>query len=93
MVRLVPAVLLLLFASEPADAQSGSSAESWRFREVEFANNPSIQLPAADIGTNGRLGLGIFGFKAESARQRAVTVREVDTPRYRRAGVGFSLKF
>lgn len=93
MVRLVPVTLLLLLASEPADAQSESGADAWRFRQVEYSNNANLQLSATTIGSRGRLGLGIFGFKSDPARQRAVTVREVDAPRHRRAGIGFSLKF
>lgn len=39
------------------------------------------------------VGFGMFGIKRESGRQAPVTSSEIFTPRQRRVGVGFSLKF
>jgi hypothetical protein len=93
MVRPVPALLLALLGSVPAAAQPKSTPDQWRLHEVNFADNPALKLPGADIGSLGRLGVGMFGIRTEPLRQPAVTVREIDAPRQRRAGVGISLKF
>lgn len=47
----------------------------------------------AEIAPNARLGFGIFGLKSERSRQAPVTVREIDIPKTRRAGVGLSIRF
>lgn len=93
MARLFPVAFLSLLTAFPASAQTTADAENWRVRDVSFALEPALQPPGTTIGSHGRLGLGMFGLKSEQSRQRAVTVREIDAPRHRRAGVGFSLKF
>jgi len=92
-VRLIPALLLTLLVSVPAAAKPAQSHENWRFRDVSFVDSPAFQLPGADIGPLGRIGVGMFGNRDKTARQRAVTVREIDAPRQRRPGVGLSVKF
>ena len=46
-----------------------------------------------EIAPNARFGFGIFGLKKERSREAPVTVREIGTPRTRRAGVGLSVRF
>jgi hypothetical protein len=93
MARLVPVALFLSFVAVPAAAQVAANPENWRVRDISFRLDPAIQLPATAVGSNGRLGLGIFGLNTDPSRQTAVTVREVDVPRRRRVGIGFSMKF
>jgi hypothetical protein len=92
MARLHAVALVALLTSIPSAAQTVGS-DNWRFREVRPAVEPARQLPGAKLGANGRFGIGMFGIRDDSARRRPVIVREVDAPRHRRAGVGFSLKF
>lgn len=92
MARPVSSLLLLTLIATPAAGQNVGDAESWRIREP--ANRAlEREPPSIDIGSYGRFGLGMFGLKPETPRNRAVTVREVTSPKQRRAGVGFSLKF
>jgi len=91
MVRLFVASVALL---TPVSTQAqDASHDGWRFREVIFRSQPQSLLPGAQLGANARFGLGMFGIRSEATRQRPVTVREIDAPRQRRAGLGFSLKF
>ena len=92
MARLMSVALLALIVAAPAVARD-SSPSNWRVGGVNYPNEPAWQLPGARLGDKGRFGVGIFGLRSETARQRAVTVREIDAPRPRRAGVGLSLKF
>ena len=92
MIRLVPVALLAFLATVPAAAQTASTSDDWRFRDIP-ASAKSRGMPAIDVGSYGRFGLGMYGVKPESARGPAVTVRDVTAPRHRRAGLGFSLKF
>lgn len=48
---------------------------------------------STEIGPNLTAGVGLFGPKRDKNYQRPVTGRELDLPKSRRAGVGFSLKF
>jgi hypothetical protein len=93
MARLVPVALFLSFVAAPAAAQVAVNPETWRVRDISFAVDPAMQLPGTVVGSNGRLGLGTYGLNTDPTRQRAVTVRDVDAPRRRRAGIGFSMKF
>lgn len=93
MARLVPVALLSVLVAQPAATQVAANPENWRVREIYFTVDRASQLPATAVGSHGRLGLGIFGLNTEPTRQPAVTVRDVDAPRRRRAGVGFSMKF
>ena len=92
MVRSVTALLLLTMVAAPAAGQSVAGTNDWRFRDVSF-QTPERQPPSIDVGSYGRLGLGMFGLKSETPRSRAVTGRDLSAPRQRRAGVGWSLKF
>jgi hypothetical protein len=92
MSRLVPALLLAFLATVPAAAQTTPTPDAWRISDL-LPPGDDRRIPAFELGPNGRLGLGMFGVKPESARGPAVTVRDVTAPRHRRAGVGFSLKF
>ena len=92
MVHLVCAVLFSVLVAVPATAQTGTRPDSWRIQEVG-GSATETPLPAIEVGSYARLGLGMFGPKAEPVRNRAVTVREITAPRHRRAGVGFSMKF
>ena len=92
MSRLVAVALLAFVATAPIAAQTGPNPDAWRIHEISEPSS-SRRTPSVDVGSNGRFGLGMFGLKPESARGRAVIVRDVTAPRHRRAGVGFSLKF
>ncbi|HET9336941.1 MAG TPA: hypothetical protein VFO12_11120 [Sphingomicrobium sp.] len=48
---------------------------------------------STQLGPNFTGGLGMFGQKRDKGYQKPVTGRELDLPKSRRAGVGFSLKF
>ena len=50
-------------------------------------------IATAELGPNATLGIGIFGLKQERYGMASTTVREVNSRRTRRAGVGFSFKF
>ena len=93
MTRPVIILSLLTLVATPAAGQSISNSEPWRLREMTPPPAEEHQRPAIDVGSSGRFGIGIFGLKPDTARGRAITVREVNEPRNRRAGVGFSLKF
>jgi hypothetical protein len=92
MTRMVCVALLSILIAVPASAETAAAPNSWRIREIPIAT-AETQLPAIDLGSYGRIGVGVFGLKPDVARSRAVLVREVTTPRHRRAGVGFSMKF
>ena len=93
MTRPVIILALLTLAATPAIGQSNSSDQSWRILEMPPPTPDKYQRPAIGVGSNGRFGFGTFGLMPDAARGRAITVREVNEPRNRRAGVGFSLKF
>jgi hypothetical protein len=93
MVRSGPFLLLLTLVASPTHAQEPSNTEYWRLRDVNLTANAAPALPGATIGAGGRFGLGMFGLKLDHSRQRAVIARDIDAPKVRRAGVGFSLKF
>jgi hypothetical protein len=93
MTRPVVILSLLTLVATPATGQSNSSTEPWRIREMTPPASQNYQPPAVDVGSSGRFGIGIFGLKPDTARGRAITVRDVNAPRQRRAGVGLSLKF
>lgn len=92
MVRVGSLLLLLALSEMPAVAQSTATAEILRIRETPSPGHDP-QLPAISVGSTGQFGLGIFGLKSQTPRSRAVVGYEVSTPKQRRAGVGFSLKF
>ena len=92
MTRLVCVALLSTIVTAPAAGQPLANSGAWRVAEISVPTN-SAQLPAVDVGNSGRIGFGMFGLKPETARSRAVVVRDVTAPRHRRAGVGLSLKF
>ena len=93
MTRLVIILSLLTLVATPATGQRISSTEPWRIGEISLPAVEEHERPELDVGSSGRFGIGIFGLKPDTARGRAITVREVNEPRNRRAGVGFSLKF
>lgn len=92
MTRLVCVALLSAAVAAPAAGQSLASSDAWRLREASVQEN-NARLPAIDLGNNGRVGVGMYGPKPETSRNRAVVVRDVTAPRQRRAGVGLTLKF
>lgn len=92
MARLHCLALLSALIATPLAAETPSTAEPWRIRDVAYAD-PETPLPSVQVGSTARIGFGIFGLKAETKRRKAVTVRDVSAPRHRRAGVGISLKF
>lgn len=59
--------------------------ESWAFESLPFA--------ATEIAPNATFGIGMFGLRRERSGLAPATVREVNSRRTRRAGVGFSFKF
>lgn len=92
MVRPISVALLLILPLSPAIGQRASNADAWLFRNVTI-QTAEQQPPSVEVGSYGRLGVGMFGLKSGTPRGKAVTVREVSEPRQRRAGIGFSLKF
>ncbi len=59
----------------------------------ESSTPDSHPFATTEIAPNARFGIGMFGYKQERFGMAPTTVREVNSPRTRRAGVGFSLKF
>jgi hypothetical protein len=92
MVRLVPVALLLASVMAPATGQNSPKPNPWRLTSPSTDARTSPRLPGADVGANGRIGLGMFGLKSEHLLP-STTAREIATPKSRRAGFGFSLKF
>ena len=93
MARLVSVALLSALWVAPAAGQVIAHDDGWRIAEPPPFASSELRLPAAEISRKGRFGFGLFGIKREKAHDRPVTVRDVEAPRQRRAGVGFSLKF
>ena len=62
-----------------------TTPDSWQSDGRPFA--------AAPIAPNATFGIGMFGLRQERSGMAATTVREVNSPRTRRAAIGFSVKF
>ncbi|HEY5459876.1 MAG TPA: hypothetical protein VIJ81_10450 [Sphingomicrobium sp.] len=92
MVRVGSFLLLMALGAMPAVAESTAPAEILRIREIP-SPSPDPQLPAINVGSTAQFGLGMFGLKPQTPRNRPVVGYEVSAPKQRRAGVGFSLKF
>lgn len=92
MARFLSTILLLIVVATPAFGQSVGHKEEWRIRDVTVPGDDA-ERPAINIGPNARFGPGIFGLKPQTPRSRAVIANEVNAPKQRRAGIGFSLKF
>lgn len=92
MVRTLSVVMVSASLAAPAAAQTVSKSESWRIADVP-SQIAERQMPSVNVGSTGRFGPGMFGLKSQMPRSRAVVGHEVSTPKQRRAGVGFSLKF
>lgn len=93
-----------VWAAEPpapaSPAKSGIAAKSLPSRSFALSPGPSLSSDAFDrrktyteVAPNTRFGFGIFGLKTERSHRAPVTVREIGTPRTRRAGVGISVRF
>lgn len=50
-------------------------------------------LAGTDVGPGATFGLGMFGLKREKRELEPTTVREINLPKTRRAGLGLSLNF
>ena len=92
MIRLVCVALISAFAASAATAQTTGGADAWRFQEPS-APPSDRRLPSLELSSTSRIGLGMFGIKADTSRSKAVIARDVTAPKQRRAGLGFSLKF
>ncbi len=95
MVR-VGCVMLLILAA-PAAGLGKPAGQDRGFQlppKTDFRgfapDGPAVQ---AEIAPNTRFGLGIFGLKLEKSPLRPATVREIETPKQRRAALGFSVRF
>ena len=53
----------------------------------------SRMIAGRRIAPNGTIGFGMFGQKSTNSPLAPVTVRDLATPKQRRAGLGFSLRF
>lgn len=91
MVRLACIATLSALMAMPVAGQTAPNADQWRVRDLPAISTPR-NLPGTDLGSRGRFGVGMFGLKKDHLLS-PVTRQEVDAPKSRRAGVGFSLKF
>lgn len=73
--------------------RSEVSRRDFAIGEAQWGESEDRISISTEIGPNLSAGLGMFGHKRDKGYQRPVTGRELDLPKSRRAGVGFSLKF
>ena len=106
MARLFPLALLLGLGSSAgwsqsfvlpdsaADKTPGSRAFSLPETGPGFAGrNSGGMLAGTEVGPGATFGLGMFGLKREKSEIAPTTVREINLPKTRRAGLGLSLSF
>ena len=101
MVRLGAVALLLLslrvaaWSAPPATAENLNQNQTFQLprpgEHQRFARSESIGRK--QINPNAHVGFGMFGLKSEKAHSGPVIVGEINAPKQRRAGVGFSLEF
>jgi hypothetical protein len=96
-----PGSVALIVLSLPAAAWSNPpTADPERTRSfhlprpvAEHRLAPDAPIGRLEIAPNAHFGFGMFGLKPEKTHLQPVTGREINAPKQRRAGVGFSLKF
>ena len=100
MVRLGSVALLALALpvaapGKPPPEQAPAFNRSFFIPQVprDFSDPGDRGFGRAQISPNAQFGFGMFGLKPEKSPLRPVTVREIDTPKQRRAAVGFSVRF
>lgn len=77
----------------PQSERSEISRRNFTVGETQWDETDDRISISTQIGPNLTGGLGMFGQKRDKGYQGPVTGRELDLPKSRRAGVGFSLKF
>jgi hypothetical protein len=101
MVRLVSDALIIFslpavaWGNPPMAAEDERQARSFQMPRPSADRRyiPEGPFGRAEIAPNTHFGFGMFGLKSEKAFLQSVTGGEIDTPKRRRAAVGFSLKF
>ena len=97
MARLAPLALGLVFAASSAWGQSTANppVPSQRYalpQSPDYVPETGRMWAGREIAPNARFGVGMFGLKKERAPGSSVTVRDIEMPRTRRAGLGLTLK-
>lgn len=80
---------------DPApDEASGTRAFALPSIEPGFSGRRGGgMLAGTEVGRGATFGLGMFGLKREKSEIAPTTVREINLPKTRRAGLGLSLSF
>lgn len=92
-------------AKPPAERQNGWQTDELRIAKRDFAvphtaigngsksGSGSRIIAGEELTANGMIGFGIFGEKTEKSLHSPSIARELNLPKQRKAGIGFSLKF
>ena len=76
------------------EARPGPSFDIPDENDLVGSRNPGSRIIAGtEVYPNATVGFGMFGQKAEKSPHASSTVRELATPKSRRAAVGLSFKF
>ena len=79
---------------DPAPEASGTRAFALPSIEPGFSGRRGGgMLAGTEVGRGATFGLGMFGLKREKSEIAPTTVREINLPKTRRAGLGLSLSF
>lgn len=99
MVRLGSVALIAIslpaaaWSSPPASDRISKKAHSFHMPRPADEFAPASDFGKAEIAPNMRVGFGVFGMKSERGHLRPATVQEINSPKQRRAAVGFSMQF
>lgn len=77
----------------PPSSEISGPASSFQLPRPAGNFAPVSEFGRARIAPNMRVGFGVFGLRPERNPLRPVTVQEINTPKQRRAAVGFSMQF
>lgn len=101
MIRLGSVALIVLslptsaWSNPPKTADQPAQKQSFHMPRpsTDYDLAPDGRIGRTEIAPNADFGFGMFGLKSEKSHLQPVTGREINTPKQRRAAVGFSLKF
>lgn len=81
------------FLQSPKQSQIDASRHDFVIGETGWRESEERISISTKIGRNLSAGIGMFGYRRDTAYHAPVTARDLDLPKSRRAGIGISLNF